>query len=305
MAGGSDSALPLSLAPHSARALGNLEPVIVDDISHALRDTPSNGNAASMAPVRTGSWLGVPLIVRGKAIGLISITHPNPAHFDDHDADLALAFANQVAGIIENTRLREEATRARVHAERNRLARELHDSVSQALFGIVLGTRTAMQELGNSKQRAEAAMNYTVDLANTALTEMRALIFTLRPETLQNDGLIGALEKHTSSVSTRSNATITVDLGRTEPPLSMDAKEALYRIAIEGLQNAINHSQAKNIAVTLRTDNEHVTLEAGHPDFLAEGVCAAGIIAPRAMPARGQSRRWRRCPPRSHRATGR
>jgi signal transduction histidine kinase len=260
-AGGTDSALPLSLAPHSARALSNLEPVIVDDVSHALRDTLRNGSAASAAPMRTGSWLGVPLIVRGTAIGLISITHPRQAHFNDHDADLALAFANQVAGIIENTRLREEATRARVHAERNRLARELHDSVSQALFGIVLGTRTAMQELGDSKQRAEAAMNYTVDLANTALTEMRALIFTLRPETLQNDGLIGAIEKHVSSVSTRSKAAIAVDLGRAEPPLSMDAKEALYRIAIEGLQNAIHHSQAKNIAVTLRTDGERVTLE--------------------------------------------
>ncbi len=260
-AGGSDAALPLSLAPHSARALSKLEPVIVDDVARAPQNAHSNGHAESAAPVRTGSWLGVPLIVRGKAIGLISITHPEPAHFTDHDADLALAFANQVAGIIENTRLREEATRARVHAERNRLARELHDSVSQALFGIVLGTRTAMQELGESKQRAETAMNYTVDLANTALTEMRALIFTLRPETLQNDGLIGALEKHVSSVSTRSKAAITVDLGRSEPQLSMDAKEALYRIAIEGLQNAIHHSQAKNIGVTLRADNECVTLE--------------------------------------------
>ncbi len=152
--GRTDSSLPLRLAPYSAQALRDLEPFIVDDVSHALRDTLSNGDAEAAVTVRTGSWMGIPLIVRGKAIGLISITHPHLAHFSKHDADLALAFANQVAGIIDNTRLREEATRAHVHAERNRLARELHDSVSQALYGIVLGTRTAMLDLGVSNQRA-------------------------------------------------------------------------------------------------------------------------------------------------------
>jgi signal transduction histidine kinase len=242
---GDERRLSLAEDAHFSRVLEHKLPFILNNLA--------NG-------VASHSWLGVPLIVRGAAIGMLSLSHGEQDHFSEHDSDLALAFANQVAGLIFNTRLRNEAAQVAVLAERNRLARELHDSVTQSLFGISLGVRTAQQELDKSAERTQQALEYTMDLANAALIEMRALIFTLRPETLQRDGLFVALQRHIDSLKPRTTIPINLSICAEEPDIAIDRKEALYRICIEAIQNALKHANAGNISAVFDCDAEFVWL---------------------------------------------
>ena len=204
-----------------------------------------------------GTWMGVPLIVRGNVIGLLAMTHPISGYFSNDHAELTMAFANQVAVAIEGARARDEAIRSAALAERNRLARELHDSVSQNLFGITLGLRTA---LGNPKQ-AEHAVKYSLDLSEIALAEMRALIFELRPESLREDGLLVAFRKQAAALMARNKIELKLTLDELEPPISMAAKEALYRIGLEALQNAIRHAVAQSIELKVSCTDHQVTVE--------------------------------------------
>ncbi|MBV9898413.1 MAG: PAS domain-containing protein, partial [Chloroflexi bacterium] len=146
--------------------------------------------------------------------------------------------------------------------ERQRLARELHDSVSQALYGIALGSQTALAALQDDGDAgsAENAISYVHRLAEAAITEMRALIFELRPESLEKDGLVAALERQVASLRARHGLDVDAVLP-VEPTVSVDKKEALYRIAQEALNNAVKHSHAHAVRLGLRASNGHVVLE--------------------------------------------
>ena len=135
----------------------------------------------------------VPLVVRDKLIGAMRLMNSQVNGYDAHDATLALAFANQAAMLIESTRAHQEDIKAAALRERTRIARELHDSVSQALFGIVLGVRTSLHH-HQSQKDPSMALNYALTLSEAALAEIRALIFELRPEYLEKEGLIAASE---------------------------------------------------------------------------------------------------------------
>ncbi len=204
-----------------------------------------------MMPNTCGSLMAVPLIVRGKFIGLLSIRHKKENFYTEHDADLGMAFANQVAGMIDSAQLQEAAASAMVVAERNRLARELHSSVSQSLFGIILGTHTALEKIDSAPAAARTALDYSVSLANTALADIRALIFTLRPETLERRGLIAALQAHIALLQPHHAAHLSLTSPAGEPNASLDQKEALYRIASEAIQNALRHSGAANVSIRI------------------------------------------------------
>jgi len=159
---------------------------------------------------------------------------------------------------VERARLVERektATQARAALEeRQRLARELHDSVSQALYGIALGTQTTLAALREDRdlRAGEQASQYVLNLAEAAIAEMRALIFELRPETLQQEGLVGALERHALEVDAQFDR---------EPDVPLDTKEALYRIAQEALQNAVRHARPRLIRLRLDEASAHVQLE--------------------------------------------
>jgi len=212
-------------------------------------------------PTLYGSWMGAPLIVRGQFIGLLTLRHEQANFYDQQTADLCMAFANQIAGIINSVQLQEAATSARVVAERHRLARELHDSVSQSLFGIVLGTRTAREQIEQAPAAAHQAISYSLNLANTAISEMRALIFALRPETLERQGLIAALQAQIDLLQPHHGMNITFDAAQGEPEASMHIKEALYRISTEAIQNAIRHSHCRNLVIRLTHDAQTLSID--------------------------------------------
>ncbi|HYH12358.1 MAG TPA: histidine kinase, partial [Thermomicrobiales bacterium] len=254
---------PLSEAGHSLEVIRRREPIIIPDV-HA--DTPL-AQAFRQKTIRdlgdvpdyVASWMGVPLIVRERAIGILAVDSSELNAYTAHDAELALAFATQAAVAIENARLYEQAQGKAALEERQRLARELHDSVSQALFGIGLGARTARTLIDQDPEKAVAPIDYVLSLAEAGLAEMRALIFELRPEALEQEGLVAALEKQVAAL--RSRYGLEVELTRSgELAADPSVEEALYRIAQEALNNVVKHARASKIEVTLVSDARRVSL---------------------------------------------
>jgi PAS domain S-box-containing protein len=144
--------------------------------------------------------------------------------------------------------------------ERQRLARELHDSVAQALYGISLAVHTALKTLDSDRDKVLQALKYALSLTDGGLSEMRAMIFELRPESLETEGLVAALTKRTAAVRARHG--IVVDLSLCdEPDLPLATKEALYRIALEALQNAIKHARCNRLDVRLSCQSDGWCLE--------------------------------------------
>jgi signal transduction histidine kinase len=212
-------------------------------------------------PGTVRTWVGIPLIAGGQTIGALSIEHDRPYAYTSSQAAMALAIANQAAVAIENARLYRQARRLAVMEERQRLARELHDSVSQALYGIALGTHTALALLEREDPaRAAKPLAYVLSLADAALAEMRALIFELRPDALEKEGLVAALSRHAEAIIARYHLAVETAFCE-EPPAPLDVKEALYRIGVESMNNAVKHAQATRISLQLQTRDGTITLE--------------------------------------------
>src|SRR6266705_3597002 len=144
--------------------------------------------------------------------------------------------------------------------ERQRLARELHDSVSQALYAIGLGAHTAREALESDPEQAMASIDYVLALAEAGLAEMRALIFELRPESLEMEGLVAALTKQVAVLRTRYKLTVEADLGE-EPNLSMEIKHMLYRVAQEALHNSVKDGRASMVILRLARQGNEIILQ--------------------------------------------
>jgi signal transduction histidine kinase/ligand-binding sensor domain-containing protein len=160
----------------------------------------------------------------------------------------------------------EEALRQRerekaISEERNRLARELHDSVTQALYGVTLYSEAAAGHLalGNT-DRATEHLNELQDTSQEALAEMRLLIFELRPPVLEELGLVAALQARLQAVEGRAGLK-TEFKTNIEERLPSDVEEGFYRISLEALNNALKHAQANNIKVHLHKDDQRIGLE--------------------------------------------
>ena len=217
------------------------------DIVPALRAFPSSEGFAF--PPAIGS--------AGASVGLApaSIGHPGPAsgvvvagmRRDDfpssYDRLLVRVGANQLAIALQGAELRAVQ-------ERQRLARDLHDSVSQALYAIVLDIATALRIGGTDPTRLKAILRDAQALAEAGLAEMRALIFELRPEFLSQEGLVAALQRQVAAVRARYQLSITLD-ATDEPEAALAIKEALYRVGQEALNNIAKHAGARAVVIKL------------------------------------------------------
>jgi signal transduction histidine kinase len=240
-------------------AIERRAPVAVAD----TRDDPELTAWVAQIPGRAiagRSWLSAPLIAQGRVLGVLNFWSVTPGTFGDQHTELAMAVANQTAVAIENARLYQEASAMAAVEERQRLARELHDSVSQALYGIALGARTARTLLDTDPQRAIEPVDYVLQLADAGLAEMRALIFELRPESLEAEGLVAALEKQIAATRARYGLEVEANLGE-EPSLSLAEKEVFYRVAQESVHNIVKHAHASRVEVRLTAGDGSVSLE--------------------------------------------
>lgn len=213
--------------------------------------------------VQTANWgvaVCVPLIYRHRTVGVMTCAYPQSCAPREDEVAFLMALADQAAVGVENARLFAEAQDKAVLEERQRLARELHDSVSQALYGIALGARTARNLLDRDPGRLVEPLDYVLALAEMGLAEMRALIFELRPESLQTEGLVVALEKQAAALQARYSLPVQIDLCP-EPDLPLPIKEAFYRIAQEALHNVVKHARASRVELRLTCAPEAITLD--------------------------------------------
>jgi len=161
---------------------------------------------------------------------------------------------------VENARLYEQAQALAAIEERQRLARELHDSVSQALYGISLGVHTARMQLDRNPKDLVESLDYVLELADAALIEMRALIFELRPESLETEGLVTALTKQAAALHARQGIIVQLELGK-EPDVPLKVKQDLFRIAQEALHNTVKHARASQVELRMDQAGGLVTVE--------------------------------------------
>jgi PAS domain S-box-containing protein len=155
--------------------------------------------------------------------------------------------------------LRSQAAELAASQERAHLARELHDSVTQALFSMGLTLRTLELLLGTDPDAARSKLVELRELQKDALAEMRTLIFELRPSSLESDGLVQALRTHATAVQRRTGLIVVVDA---EPidRLPLVVEEALYRIGQEALHNIVKHANASNATIRTVREGEYLRL---------------------------------------------
>jgi signal transduction histidine kinase len=210
------------------------------------------------------SFLGVPIVDAGAVIGAFYLTEKLDApDFSDPDVDLIELLAAHAAIAIANARLQEQARELSVVAERNRLALELHDAVSQKLFGLVLNAEAAVTLLDRDPADPTASRGQVErlqDLARDALEELRSLVFELRPLDVEKDGLAGALRKHVELVRRLEELEIELVVDG-EPDAAPTRDQEVLRIAQEALQNAVKHARAEHVTVTLSASAGRLDLE--------------------------------------------
>lgn len=236
------------------------ETVLVNDVASDPRHLPTPGAVGITAE------LAVPILLGDRVLGVLNVESGEA--FDQEDAAGLRVIADQLAVGIEHARLYEQAQRFAVVEERQRLARELHDSVTQQLFGVTLMAESLEVAWDRDPREGARRTRRVLELSRAALAEMRALLSELRPDgdatqasgdlgILRNQGLVVALRKHVAAVRPEGmEMEVRVDGYREQP---FEREEAMLRITQEALANAIKHAGAAKVCMSLHDDG--VTIE--------------------------------------------
>jgi signal transduction histidine kinase len=200
------------------------------------------------------------LIIRDEVYGAI-VLYQHAAHtFSDAEIQLALAIGDYAALAVENARLFAAAHDTAALEERQRLARELHDSVSQALYVVKLYAEAAGRRVAaGDTTTAMAHLRELRSAAQEALQEMRLLIFELLPPILEQEGLASAIQARLDGVEGRAGLQTRLTVEGEHCPTAM-VGQALYRIAQEALNNALKHAHAHQISVLLQQEPQSTLL---------------------------------------------
>jgi signal transduction histidine kinase len=204
--------------------------------------------------------LAVPLHVNGGVIGVLDVVN-KAGGFTEEDVPVMSIFANQAAMAIEHARLQQQAEQLAVLRERERLARELHDSVTQSLYSVTLYANAAALALAAGK--GDITAGYLQELQETAqegMRDMRLLIFQLHPPVLETEGLVAALQARLAAVEGRAGIQTEFRIeGERRLPIAIESE--LYWIAQEALNNVRKHAAARHVAVHLHFTVETICLE--------------------------------------------
>ena len=218
-----------------------------------LDDPDVDHEAMRLLGARSGLW--VPLLVRGRAIGVLAAHDKLGAdvRFTDTDLRLAETFATRAALAVDlSERIAQDALRRVVEAqelERRRLARELHDETGQALTSILLGLKALEERTGDEASRA--ATEELRELVVSTLQDVRRLAVELRPTALDDFGLVAALERLTASFAEQTGISVDFQTALADERLPEEVETALYRIVQESLTNVVKHARARRVSILL------------------------------------------------------
>jgi signal transduction histidine kinase len=208
------------------------------------------------------SFLGVPIVAPEGVIGAFYLTEKETAPtFDAHDRELIELLASHAAIAITNARLYERSRELSILSERNRLALELHDVVSQKLFSLNLAAEAAATLLDRGPDEARPQLERVRDLAREALAELRSLIFGLRPAELERDGLEGVLRKEATMLQRVHGVKVRVEAEGEPPAVEPACAGEILRIVEEALHNAVRHAAAHTVTVRLHGADHTLKVE--------------------------------------------
>lgn len=258
-------ALPLAEAGPFEAVINNGQVMIIEDVhgvtplARAYRQSRLDLHTACFAHAR--SWIGIPLSYHQRVTGMLSLTHSQPGFYTEQHIRLAQTITNQVAVAIENARLYEKAQNLATLQERHRIARELHDSATQLLYGINLYCSAASRSL-RSQNYTQVAQDLAEIKQNAlqALQEMRLLILELDPPLLQKEGLVAALQASLESIENRTGLAAELQTNiQGRCPRAIETE--LYRIAMEALNNLVRYAHARMVKVSLQSKGGWIFLE--------------------------------------------
>jgi signal transduction histidine kinase len=204
--------------------------------------------------------VSVPLMARGQVVGSMNVGTRRSQAMTPEVLSLLAAIGQQVGLAVENARLYEQAQEAAAMEERGRLARELHDSVTQSLYSVTMYTEAAARLMPAGQEAAVEYLRDARDTAQEALREMRLMIYQLRSPALERGGLPVALQVRLDAVERRGgiHAELTVE---GEDRLQPAVQTELHQIAQEALNNALKHGHAQQVQVSLHFGNAATRLE--------------------------------------------
>jgi signal transduction histidine kinase len=247
-------------------AVRERRPQLVNDVSADPRYIRPPGTAGARAE------LAVPILLGEQALGVLNVEADHA--FGDDDVQSLQAVADHLALAIRNARLFERAQAAATLEERQRLSRDLHDSLTQLLFSITLMAESVRPAWRQDPAEGERRLERLMELSRRALAEMRALLADLRGDEgqgradfdgvmpglsrVRREGLPGALRRYAGEISADALSVGFAFQGYRPQPF--DREEALYRIAQEALNNVVKHAGAQRVQVVLGLDSEAVHL---------------------------------------------
>jgi len=238
----------------AGRVTGTREPALM-----RLEDYPEGELKRILTRQGVRLALGIPLVSKERVLGFITLGNREPRDVSAEELALMASIGQQVGVAVENAQLYEQAGQTAAAAERSRLARELHDAVSQTLFSanMIAGVLPRLWERDPAAARAQLEQLH--QLTRGAQAEMRILLLELRPDALVATSLGDLLGQLAQAANSRAMAPVTVDVADdcAPPP---EIKIALYRIAQEALNNVVKHAGAEHVRLSLARDSATITL---------------------------------------------
>jgi PAS domain S-box-containing protein len=239
----------------AGRILTEGKPLVVPAMADDVYAVP----AAKRILGRQG-YIGAPMRAKGQSVGVLSIIGAEGRQFSAEEVALLASIADQIGVAVENAQLYQRAERLAVIEERQRLARELHDSVTQSIYSSTLLTETARRSAAaHDLEQVQGYLEELGAITQQALKEMRLLVYELRPPALEREGLIGALQQRIDAVEGRAGiqARLLVE-GAVKPEPSVE--QALYRIGQEALNNALKHAAAGSVTVRIQAGDDLIEM---------------------------------------------
>ena len=251
------SSHPVSELPITGEILNTGESRVVYDVQ-SLSLPPSISE--TVAALNIYSILLVPLMTHGTARGILSIsTDEVDRRFSKNEVQLAETIANDVAAAVENSRLLEQAKETAAIEERNRIARELHDSVTQTMYSVSIVAEALPRMMERNLEEAKRNAGYLRQTTLGALAEMRTLLFELRPDSLVKARLNVLLQQLADALTSRTRVPVEVTI-HGQASLPVEVKIAFYRIAQEAFNNINKHANATRAWITLHREPDQAIL---------------------------------------------
>jgi signal transduction histidine kinase len=205
--------------------------------------------------------LFAPMLIAGQVAGIVAIRFQEKRRFRREDIDLTQALVHQATLAVQLMRLSQQSRQAAVMAERNRMARDIHDTLAQGFTGVIMQLEaatgaTAHGDLAEATKRIECAS----ELARSSLGEARRSVRALRPHSLRNGKLFVALDGLLKSMAEGTSLNAEFHAEGDERSIPPDFEEGLLRVTQEALTNAVKHASARNFRATLTVDESKVQL---------------------------------------------